>query len=483
MPLKNRIIKLLPRSEFAKHVLMLGGGTTLVQFIGIIASPILTRLYIPSDYGLWAVMSSLLTMGSMVSTLRYDAAIAIVENEEAAQNLFWLSLIAVVACSIVLAVLLILSNGAIASRLSADARFRDYQWVLPLGVLTSGLYLVLNSWATRIKEFKAITSSRIYQSTISIVIQLGFGAFKAGFIGLILAGLAAISCGMGRLWKEARRYVRFSNLFNFYNLFQTAKVYYRYPSYVLWISLFNAASVQVPVVLLSSFFGSHVTGLYALGYRLVMLPSSLVTSSVSNVFLSRAGEVFRRGSMQEAAEKLVGHLALISAPCFMILLFFAPELFGIAFGETWREAGVYTQYFSPWCCLTFMLSPLTVVVLLANQQGTDMLWQGLLISTRIGSFYLGSIWLGNPRAAIALFAGTTFITSLIYFIWVLKISRVRLWPLVASIGSELTYSLAILFSGKTLSIVLGPSKWIMFGAIVFVVLQGGIRGLRVWRAI
>ena len=47
--------KLKPKSEFAKNVLTLMTGTTIAQAIPIAISPILTRLYTPEDFGVFAL--------------------------------------------------------------------------------------------------------------------------------------------------------------------------------------------------------------------------------------------------------------------------------------------------------------------------------------------------------------------------------------------------------------------------------------------
>jgi len=47
--------KLKPRSEFSKNVLTLMTGTTIAQAIPIAITPILTRLYTPEDFGVFAL--------------------------------------------------------------------------------------------------------------------------------------------------------------------------------------------------------------------------------------------------------------------------------------------------------------------------------------------------------------------------------------------------------------------------------------------
>ena len=52
----SRIInKLKSKSEFTKNVLTLMTGTTIAQAIPIAISPILTRIYTPEDFGVFAL--------------------------------------------------------------------------------------------------------------------------------------------------------------------------------------------------------------------------------------------------------------------------------------------------------------------------------------------------------------------------------------------------------------------------------------------
>ena len=50
----------LPRGGFARSVSILAGGTAMAQALAIAASPILTRLYKPSDFGALQVFISLM---------------------------------------------------------------------------------------------------------------------------------------------------------------------------------------------------------------------------------------------------------------------------------------------------------------------------------------------------------------------------------------------------------------------------------------
>ena len=53
--IKNKVLK----SEFNRNVLTLMTGTTIAQALPIAITPILTRLYTPEDFGVFAIFSKI----------------------------------------------------------------------------------------------------------------------------------------------------------------------------------------------------------------------------------------------------------------------------------------------------------------------------------------------------------------------------------------------------------------------------------------
>ena len=85
--------RLKPKSEFARNVLTLMTGTTIAQAIPIAISPILTRIYTPEDFGIFALYMSMASILSVVATGRYELAIMLPKKDEDAINIVALSLI------------------------------------------------------------------------------------------------------------------------------------------------------------------------------------------------------------------------------------------------------------------------------------------------------------------------------------------------------------------------------------------------------
>ncbi len=180
---KTHLRRLLPKNAFARGFSVLVGGTAGAQLLTVLAAPLLTRLYSPEDFGLLAVYASLLALIGVVSSLRYELAIPLPEDDVEAANVAVLSLILVGISTLLSGALVWQLGPAIADALSVPA-LADYFWLLPAGVLLGGAYTVFNYWSVRTKRFSTIASTRIRQSLATLAIQLA--VFKLGGLVLLL---------------------------------------------------------------------------------------------------------------------------------------------------------------------------------------------------------------------------------------------------------------------------------------------------------
>ena len=94
--------KLKPKSDFSKNVFTLITGTAIAQAIPIAISPILTRIYNPEDFGVWALYISIITILASAITGKYELAILIPKNRQKARDLVALSLFLSFICSLII---------------------------------------------------------------------------------------------------------------------------------------------------------------------------------------------------------------------------------------------------------------------------------------------------------------------------------------------------------------------------------------------
>lgn len=107
-------------NSFTSKVLKLMSGTIFAQIITITISPILTSLYTPAEFGIFAVFFSIVTTLGVVVNGRYELAIVLPISDRDAIHLVRLAFrINTFVCGLML-VLILFFNSDISSILSVD---------------------------------------------------------------------------------------------------------------------------------------------------------------------------------------------------------------------------------------------------------------------------------------------------------------------------------------------------------------------------
>ena len=80
------MFKKLLKSEFSRNVMTLLTGSVIAQFIPLLLTPILSRLFSPEEFGLFAFYISIITLFSAIATGRYELAILLPKDDKKAIN-------------------------------------------------------------------------------------------------------------------------------------------------------------------------------------------------------------------------------------------------------------------------------------------------------------------------------------------------------------------------------------------------------------
>jgi len=70
------------KGSFAQNLAITFSGTATIAVIGFAVSPIMTRLYEPQSYGLFAVFSAIVSNVSLFSALGYAPAILVPRQQK-----------------------------------------------------------------------------------------------------------------------------------------------------------------------------------------------------------------------------------------------------------------------------------------------------------------------------------------------------------------------------------------------------------------
>jgi len=384
--IKTILNKIIPQNAFARRVGVLVGGTAGAQLLLVIASPLLTRLYKPEDFGLLAVYASLLALIGVISSLNYELAIPLPEDDQEAADMVVLSLLLVIGTTLLLYLMMVLFGEAIIDLLRLSA-LSEHLWLLPFGLLLGGTYTVFNYWAMRGNRFTTISATKLRQALATIAIQIS--AFKLGWVALLLSQIAGQSVGTISLACPALARAVFKTV-TWRGIVAAATKYGKFSFFGSWAAIFNTAGSHFTPLVLVALFGTASGGLFVLANRVILLPMSVIGSAIANVFLATGSEKHRKGELGNFTLEIYGYLVAIAMPFAVFLAVNGQTVFGFAFGENWRQAGQFAQWMTPWLFFQFCMSPLMTFTIL-ERQDISLYLQGVLLFFRVIALVIGTL--------------------------------------------------------------------------------------------
>jgi O-antigen/teichoic acid export membrane protein len=393
-----------PERGFARSVLTLVSGTALAQLLLVLAVPVLARLYTPADYGVLAVYSATLSVLVVLGSLRYEAAITLPEDDETASALLALCILILIVMAGAVSLLLWFAGDRFVTLLNVPG-LRPYLWLIPFGLTGAGLYQALSHWTIRRGAFTRLARTKLSQGIGQVVAQVGLGAAGVGAPGLLIGDLVGRVAGAGGLGVTALR-DRPAGSLTLARLRAAASRYRRFPLLTTWAGLLNQGSLQLPSMFFSAAFGVAAAGLYALSYKMMVLPTMLVASAVGQVFLSRAAVAAREPEqLAKLTERTAVALFAAGLPAFGLIALAGPQLFAAVMGSRWEQSGQYAQILAPWFALWLVSNPLSGLLSVREWQGSALAFTTLEFTLRLGALLIGESH-NSPRLAVALLSAS-----------------------------------------------------------------------------
>jgi len=418
-----RQIKTKFASEFVKNSLTVFSGNAIAQAIPFLVEPVLTRLFMPSDFAVLAIYLSVANLFSIIATARYEMAIVLPKSDKQAINIVGLSVIISLIVSALSLIIVWIFNVKICKILSSE-EVSSYLFLVPLTTLSIAWYHIFNYWNVRKKQFKNVTYAKSFQSISTVGVTAGLASIKSA--GLILGQIFGYFFGMlVMLFKFLQKDRKQLKEITISEMKSVATTYQDFPKINTFHAFCDVLKQSGEVFLLSYYYLKEQVGLHSRTLRLLFAPSALLGAAIGQVFYQRASEVYQNnGDLKNLVKKVMGLLFVISLPAFLAVAIWGDDLFAWFLGENYRIAGVYGRYLTPYLFLSFIVSPISQLPLIVNKQK-----QAFLLSLCGHSLYLLAIIIGGIYRDILL--GFTFLSIFlsIYYLflilWFIKISNIK----------------------------------------------------------
>ncbi len=353
--------------SFVRGASLIAMGTMLAQFVAIAVSPILTRLYSPAEFGSYSVALAILSIIAVMSTLAYEEAIPLPDSDVGAANVLALCIaIAMITGGVVMLVLLLVGPALL--DLAGAPELAPIAFVLAFAVIGNGMLLAFLGWAIRMKAYGQIAANRLTRAGTGAVTQVGFGILGWGAFGLLLGAILAIFVALARLAAMAWRSDRdaFQQV-SATGLRRSLHRYRRFPLLTAPAMLLNTIGLEAPLLIIVAMFGTAVGGQFALAYRVMAMPLTLVANAIGKTYFAEAARIVREdpAGLRRLYVRTTRTLALLTIGPVILGALLAPFVFGLIFGEEWTEAGVFAMILAPMFYLQLVTNPThgTLIVL------------------------------------------------------------------------------------------------------------------------
>jgi len=380
----------LGKVQFLRSIVVIAGGSVIAQAIPVALTPVLTRLYSPSDMGMLALYLAFIGFASSGTTLGYSTAIVSARSDEEASDLTVVSTLAIVPCTLIATLVL----WAMISRSWLGYGDLPKVTAIAMGVslLLTGLFFTLRFWSLREGHYRIISRATIAQSIGRIVAQVLLGLAHLNWVGLISGEILGRGLGLNQMWKSTWSNVSALSLpLNRPRLRRTALEYWKFPLLSTPSAMLNNLALALPVPLISKYFGLQAAGQYAIATRVLLLPLVLVGSSVGDVFHNRIATLSR-----EDPKKAFRFFLGVSAGLFavgilpmVIVSLFGETLWTAVLGDQWRTAGKIAAALTPWALMQLVVSPVSRVVFIYQGQGIKFIYDVLGLISIVGGFWFG----------------------------------------------------------------------------------------------
>lgn len=378
-------------------------GTAAGQTVMVAATPLLTRLYAPGDFGLFALFATFLAVAAVAATLRYDMAMPGARSASSSDCLLLLSLLLIAPTTVVAVVAYLVLRSVDPSGFGTLPAWSAA--LLAPALLATGGFGALRLWCVREQRFRAIGRAVFRQSVGRAAVPVALGVVTSGWVGLAIGEVLGRMLGVADLarlaadrlraeWRRPTRRLR---------LRVEARRHAGFPKVMLPSSIVDALAGSLPLPIIAATHGVAAAGIFALLTRIASAPGALLGTAVADVFHAHAAEMLRQapGETRVAFRQTLVRLTAGALAVYVPAAALAVPLFEPVFGRQWQGAGEAFVALAPLFAFALVVSPVSRLLTLTGHLHYKLVFDALVLVL--------------PNAALLLMRDRPFVHALVAY--------------------------------------------------------------------
>ncbi|MEW7501161.1 type 8 capsular polysaccharide synthesis protein Cap8K [Staphylococcus aureus] len=355
----------------------------IAQVILIITTPIITRLYSPTEFGDFTIFSNIAMILIPIINARYDLLIVNTKNDRSANILSQISFL------ISLLILLILMPIFAISAWLYPNFILDFIFIIIMLFLVS-LTNIFTNYLNKERKYKVLSLINVFRAGSMALLQIIFGLLALGSLGLIigfsLSYIAGITLGY-KTFKKHFNIVRDKEETKALFLENKNQLVYSTPSILL-----NSLSFSVVVFFIGILYTNTEVGIYGMAIRVLGIPVTIISLGLSKIFMQQANDYYiEYGNFRNLLLKFSSILVIVSIILYVPLYLFSEELVNILLGHSWVDAITVIKIVIPLFVIRLIVSTVSLSVIVLQKQQLELILQALFLIGTTATFVISKM--------------------------------------------------------------------------------------------
>ncbi len=355
----------------------------IAQVILIITTPIITRLYSPTEFGEFTIFSNIAMILIPIINARYDLLIVNTKNDRSANILSQISFL------ISLLILLILIPIFAISAWLYPNFILDFIFIIIMLFLVS-LTNIFTNYLNKERKYKVLSLINVFRAGSMALLQIIFGLLALGSLGLIigfsLSYIAGITLGY-KTFKKHFNIVRDKEETKALFLENKNQLVYSTPSILL-----NSLSFSVVVFFIGILYTNTEVGIYGMAIRVLGIPVTIISLGLSKIFMQQANDYYiEYGNFRDLLLKFSSILVIVSIILYVPLYLFSEELVNILLGHSWVDAITVIKIVIPLFVIRLIVSTVSLSVIVLQKQQLELILQALFLIGTTATFVISKM--------------------------------------------------------------------------------------------
>jgi O-antigen/teichoic acid export membrane protein len=390
-----------------RNMAKLAGGDGLARIIGLLTTPVITRIYLPEHLGVLSVFVAIVSLMGPLGTFRYSLAIPLPKKDGVAANIVFLSLI-VLASTTVMSFFVFMFFGSQILLFFSMEQMIPYWWLIPLAFAGTGIYELLSNWAVRIKAFYPLAKTKVWQKFIGAGIKISLGLMDLRPLGLLIGQVFTQAGGIGSLLRSFLQNFK-KNLIHVttHRIRFVSRRYADFPKFRAVSNFLLTFGARAPLLFFAWQFSAEITGQIGLALTMLSLPVTLIGTTTGKAFYAEIARIGKRRSDEilKITKSIAKKLILISLAPFFVLLLLGPWMFEIIFGPRWHEAGVFASILAVYLLAQFIYNPIgDGISNVFEKQSILLLIEATRLTLTLIVFLLAWYYSLNPKETLTVYS-------------------------------------------------------------------------------